>query len=115
MWEITAAISILFAAVLAASAIRKLTHAPGVVTSYRLAGVPEERLNLLAAVLLAAAGGLVVGVALPPLGVLTAGCLVAYFGTAIGFHLRSGDVRHLPSPVAHLAVALAILALHVAR
>ena len=115
MWEITAATSVLFAAVLAASAIRKLTHAAGVVASYRLAGVPEERLNLLAAVLLAAAGGLGVGVALPPLGTLTAGCLVLYFGMATGFHIRSGDVRHLASPVAHLSVALVILALHIAR
>jgi hypothetical protein len=115
MFEIAATLSVLFAAVLAASAIRKLTHAASVVESYRLAGVPEDRLNLLATILLAAAVGLLGGVVMRPLGLLTAGCLVAYFGAAISFHVRSGDRRHLASPVAHLAAAFVVLVLHVAR
>jgi hypothetical protein len=114
MSEITASLSVLFAAVLAASAIRKLTHVASVVESYRRAGVPEHRLNLLATVLLAAAAGLVGGIVLPELGVLTAGCLILYFGTAIAFHVRNGDARHLVSPVAHLTLAFAVLFLHLA-
>jgi hypothetical protein len=50
-----------------------------------------------------------------PLGLLTASCLVLYFGAAVSFHLRNGDWRHMASPVAHLATAFVVLVLHVAR
>lgn len=94
----TAAVSVLLAALLTYSAIRKLSHDPSVVSSYAAAGVPEAWLNRLAALLLAGATGLIVGLAWRPLGVATAAALLAYFGVAISFHLRAGDAEHLPVP-----------------
>lgn len=40
----------------------------------------------------AAAAGLVAGVWLPVLGILTTGCLVLYFLAAIGMHVRMRDL-----------------------
>jgi hypothetical protein len=105
----TAVTSGLLAALLLYTAARKLSH------RYRLAGVPEPWLNPLAVLLLAAAAGLLVGLAWAPLGITAAGGLVAYFVIAVAFHLRAGDQRHLPTPVLMLALAITALALHLTR
>ena len=39
----------------------------------------------------AAVAGLLAGLWLPTLGLLTSGCLVAYFAIATAMHIRSGD------------------------
>jgi hypothetical protein len=106
-----AVVSGLLAALLAFSAVRKLSHAPDVVESYARAGVREEWLNPLAIVLIAAATGLVAGLFWRPLGIATAGALVVYFLVACSFHVRNGDVAHLPTPVLMLALAVAAVAL----
>jgi DoxX-like family len=111
----TAVTSGLLAALLIYTAARKLSHRPAVVHSYRLAGVPEPWLNPLAVLLLAAAAGLLVGLAWAPLGITAAGGLVAYFVIAVTFHLRAGDQRHLLTPVLMLALAITALALHLTR
>jgi hypothetical protein len=97
------------AAVLAFSAVRKLGHDAAVVESYRRAGVPEDRLDALAAILLAAASGLVVGVIWTPVGTATAIAVAVYFVVAVGFHVRSGDTRHALTPLT-IAVAAAVTA-----
>lgn len=94
----TTAVSLALAALLVLAALRKLGHRPEVVATYIRVGVPEERLNLLAALLLAGAAGLVVGLFATPVGIAAAVGLVAYFALAIGAHLR--------------ALALAALVLH---
>jgi len=91
-------VSSLLAAALVYTAVRKLTHAPKVVADYARAGVPESWLTPLAFLLIAAALGLVVGIAWAPLGMITAGALVAYFAVAIGFHVRHADARHAGTP-----------------
>jgi len=101
--------SLLLAALLAFAAIRKLSHGPDVVETYVRVGVPEERLDLLAALLLAGAGGLVLGIAWGPIGVAAACGVVAYFLVAIGAHIRAGDERNLPTPVAIELLAVATL------
>jgi DoxX-like family len=75
----------LLAALLAFSAVRKLSHAPDVVESYARAGVREEWLNPLAIVLLAGATGLVGGLLWEPLGLAAAGALIVYFLVACSF------------------------------
>jgi hypothetical protein len=105
------AISVLLAVLLAFAAIRKLSHRPQVVASYARAGVPERWLNPLAAVLLAAAAGLVVGLAWPPLSVVTAAMVVVYFIVAITFHVRAKDHSQLATPIVIEALALATLIL----
>jgi hypothetical protein len=104
-------VSAALAALLAAAAVRKLTPRPAVVRSYLRAGVSEERLNLLAAVLLAAAAGLLLGLAWAPIGIAAAAGVVVYFIAAVASHVRAGDAEHLPTPLAFEAIALAALVL----
>ena len=107
----TAAVSVLLAALLAFSAIRKLSHRPEVVEAYLRAGVPEDKLNYLAITLLAGAAGLVVGLFWDPLGLAAALALVVYFLVAMAFHLRAGDAEHLPTPLVMELLATAALVL----
>jgi hypothetical protein len=105
------AVSILLAAVLAFSAIRKLSHRPEVVQAYVRAGVPEDKLDYLAVTLLAGAAGLLVGLVWAPLGIAAALALVVYFLVAMAFHIRAGDAEHLPTPLVMALLAAAALAL----
>lgn len=107
-------VSVVLAAMLVATAVRKLGHAPDVVATYTRVGVPEARLNLLAAVLVAGAAGLVAGLAWAPLGIAAATGLVCYFAFAIGAHLRADDLKPLPTPVAFAVLAVAALVLRLA-
>jgi hypothetical protein len=110
----TAAVSALLAALLAFSAIRKLSHRPEVVEAYRRAGVPEDKLDYLAITLLAGAAGLVAGLLWAPLGLAAALALVVYFLVAMSFHLRAGDAEHLPTPLVMELLAAAVLVLRLA-
>lgn len=103
--------STLLAALLAFSAIRKLSHRPEVVESYLRAGVPEDKLDYLAVTLLAGAAGLLVGLLWAPLGMAAALALVVYFLVAMAFHIRAGDAEHLPTPLVMALLAAAALAL----
>ena len=103
--------SVLLAAIMVAAAARKLTHRAGVVAEYARVGVPEERLNHLALILLAGAAGLLIGLAWAPLGVAAAAGTVVYFVLAVVAHVRHGDAAHLAVPVAIELLALAALAL----
>ena len=107
-------VSVVLAALLVVTAARKLSHRPAVVATYRRVGVPEERLNQLAVLLLAGAAGLVAGLWWEPVGVAAAAALVAYFLLAIGAHLRTRDTANLPMPALYLALSAAALTLHVA-
>lgn len=107
----TIAVSLVLAALLLATAIRKLTHAPAVVETYRRVGVPERRLNLLAVILAAGAAGLVIGLWWQPLGVAAAVGLVVYFALAVAAHVRHHDLKPLPTPVVFLALSAAALVL----
>jgi hypothetical protein len=102
-------VSILLAALLVFTAVRKLSHRPEVVATYTRVGVPEERLDQLAWILLAGAAGLIAGVFWPPIGVAAGIGLVVYFLLAIAAHLRAGDARSLPVPVAMELLAIASL------
>jgi DoxX-like family len=105
-------VSMLLAVLIGYAAARKLTHRPEVVESYRRAGVPESWLDGLAALLLAAAAGLVVGVWWPLAGTAAAAGLVGYFAIAIGSHLRAKDTAQLATPVVLVVLAAAAFVLH---
>ena len=108
----TAAIaSVLLAAIMVVAAARKFTHRAGVVAEYARVGVPEDRLNHLALILLAGAAGLLVGLAWPPLGVAAAAGTVVYFLLAVAAHARHGDTANIAVPVAIELLALATLTL----
>jgi hypothetical protein len=102
-------VSILLAALLVFAAVRKLSHRPDVVASYTRVGVPEDRLDQLAWILLAGAAGLIAGLFWPPIGVAAGMGLVVYFLVAIAAHVRSGDARNLPVPVVMELLAVASL------
>jgi hypothetical protein len=109
-----AVVPILLAVLITFSAALKLTHRPAVVESYRKAGVPEAWLNGLAALLLAAAAGLIVGLWWPIAGIAAAVGLVAYFVLAVGFHIRANDAAHMFPPAILAVAAAALLGLHLA-
>ena len=111
MSTITAVVTVLLAAVLAIAAIRKLTHREDVVAAYAKVGVPEERLNQLAFVLLLGASGLLLGLAWVPIGIAACAGVLVYFALAIAAHVRHDDAANLPAPVAIESMALAVLAL----
>jgi DoxX-like family len=114
MFVATVVVSVLLAGVLARSAVQKLSHQERVVQSYRWAGVPEDRLDHLAVLLLAGAVGLLLGLLWAPLGIAAAAALVCYFAVAVAFHVRAGDARRLPTPLAMAAIAATALALRLA-
>jgi hypothetical protein len=106
-----AIVSVLLAALLVVSATIKLTRREPYVQGYLRVGVPEDRLNLLAVVLLAGAVGMLLGLGWAPIGLAAAGALVVYFAVAIAAHLRADDAASLPTPVAMEVIAVAALVL----
>jgi uncharacterized membrane protein YbjE (DUF340 family) len=109
MFASAAIVSSLLAALLAFSAIRKLSHRPEIVATYTRVGVPEDKLDYLALLLVAGSAGLVTGLFWGPLGVAAAAALVVYFLLAIGAHIRADDAVHLPTPVVIELMAVAAL------
>jgi hypothetical protein len=110
----TAIVSGLLAALLAFAAIRKLSHRERVVRTYTRVGVPDDKLDYLAIILLAGAAGLILGLLWAPIGVAAAIALIAYFIVAIAFHIRANDVENLPTPFAMASIAAAALVLRLA-
>ena len=109
MFAATATLSALLAAALAFSAIRKLSHEASVVQAYARAGVPEDKLDYLAAILLAATAALILGLYWAPIGIAAAIGLIIYFLVAVAFHVRANDARNLPTPLALALLAAAVL------
>lgn len=81
------------------------------VESYARVGVPEARLNALAGVLIAGAGGLVVGLIWAPIGAAAATGLAIYFVLAIIAHIRAGDTENSPTPIVMELLSVAALVL----
>ena len=110
----TMVVSGLLALLISYSAVLKLTHRPKIVEDYRRAGVPERWLNGLAALLLTAAAGLIIGHWWPIAGIAAAAGLVAYFALAVGFHVRAKDTKNAVTPVVLMLLAIAAVGLQVA-
>ncbi len=110
----TIIVSSLLAMALAFAAVRKLSHQTEVVASYTRVGVPEDKLNLLAVILLAGAAGLIVGLFLAPIGIAAAIGLIVYFVVAIASHVRHDDTANAPTPVVIELMAVAVLVLQLA-
>jgi hypothetical protein len=107
----TATVAASLAALMTYAAGRKLTHRPEVVATYARVGVPEERLNLLAATLIAGAVGLLLGLLWPPIGIAAAFATVVYFLVAIAAHIHNRDLAAVMTPVVMevLAAGAAVL------
>lgn len=105
---------VVLAGALVYSVVRKLGRRADVIESYRHAGVPEEWLPALAAVLIVGACGLVAGVIVAPLSIAASAGLVVYFLLAVVAHLRAGDRVHVGTPVVMALLSAAALILRVA-
>jgi uncharacterized membrane protein YphA (DoxX/SURF4 family) len=107
--------AVLLAAMLAMSAsmkLRKNEQAVAVISG--TVGVPLRFFPVLAALELAGAAGILIGLWLEPLGVAAAAGLVVYFVGAVVGHLRVGDIKGLTMPVPPLVLSIAVLALRLA-
>jgi hypothetical protein len=102
-------VSALLAAILAAAAVRKLSHREEVVASYERVGVPPDQLDHLAFILLAGAAGLVLGLFWAPIGIAAGIGVTCYFVLAIAAHIRHHDEQHLPTPLTIELLAIATL------
>jgi len=107
-------VTILFAAMVAFSAIAKIRRDPRVVhVIQEVVGVPLRFFPLLAACELAGALGLVLGIWSGWVGVAAGIGLVIYFVGAVVSHLRVGDVKGMGPAVFMLIAAGGALALRV--
>jgi uncharacterized membrane protein YphA (DoxX/SURF4 family) len=96
------------------SAALKLRKAEQVVTSIHGAvGVPMRFLPVLAALEVAGAVGILLGLNVEPLGVAAASGLVLYFVGAVIGHLRVGDTKGAGQPVLPLLLSVAVLVLRI--
>ncbi|MEU2372278.1 MULTISPECIES: DoxX family protein [Streptomyces] len=107
-------VTVLTAAVNVAIATADLAGARFVIANSAQVGVPRSWLPWLAALKLAGAAGLLLGVfvtALRPLGVAAACGLVLFYLGAIAFHLRARVLHNLAFPAFYLATATTSLTL----
>lgn len=113
MFTATVIVSVVLALVVVGSAAGKLTRQPRVVDMLTGLDVPEAWFPWLAAAEIAGGVGLLVGLAVPAVGIAAAVGLVAYFVGAVVTHRRAGDDQFVP-PAALALVALAALVLRIA-
>lgn len=104
----TIIVSAALAVILTASAFVKATSQPGIVEGMVAVGVPAERVPLLAIPVFAGAAGLVMGLWISWIGIAAAGGLVAYFGLAIGAHVRAKDPKMGTAVILFLGTAAAL-------
>jgi uncharacterized membrane protein YphA (DoxX/SURF4 family) len=105
-------VTVLLAAVCLNSAAMKVRENEQVLAViHGTVGVPKQYLPVLAALEVAGAAGILLGLWLQPLGVLAAAGLVAYFLGAVGGHLRVRDTKNLVMPLPPLVFAVAVLVL----
>lgn len=83
--------SILLALVATASAVPKLTSTRQMLDEATHLGIPRTGYVVIGALELAAAAGLLAGLAVSPLGIAAAGGLVLMMTGAVISHLRAGD------------------------
>ncbi len=106
-----AVLSILIALVALGSAIGTFLKVPRVVENITGVGITDAQLPLLAGLKLLGAIGVLVGFAVPAIGVAAAIGLTLYFLGAVAFHVRAGDGPDAFGPPLGLAVLAAAAAI----
>jgi hypothetical protein len=109
----SAVVSIVLAVMLVASAVMKFIRHEQVVTTIGGLGVPLNWFPFLGAAEVAGAVGLLVGLAVPAVGMAAAIGVIVYFIGAVITHLRAGD-HALAAPLVPGLLAVAALALRIA-
>lgn len=104
--------TVLLALICLNSAVMKLRRNEQVVAVIGgTVGVPARYFPVLAALEIAGAAGIVLGLWAAPLGIAAAVGLVAYFVGAVAGHLRVRDLKNLAMPLPPLVLAIAVLVL----
>ena len=106
-------VTVLLVAVLVGSAIGKLTRQPKLVEAIESVGLSADRLPQLAALEILGAVGLLVGFAVPLIGIAAAVGVIGYFVGAIFFHARAGHTAEVAAPAVILLIAVTALVLRV--
>jgi len=109
----TAVVSGLLALAVIGSAGGKLSKQPMIVEMLTGLGVPAGWLPRLAAAELAGGVGLLIGLAVAPIGIAAAIGLIAYFSGALITHVRAKD-NQIAGPVVLAGLAVAALVLRIA-
>jgi hypothetical protein len=111
VYAVVAAVTI---AANAGMAVADVTRARFVLANSEEVGVPAGWLPALAALKLAGAAGLLLGlVGVPGVGLAAAAGLVLFFVGAVGTHLRARVYHNIAFPAGYLALAVATLVLGV--
>jgi uncharacterized membrane protein YphA (DoxX/SURF4 family) len=104
--------TVLLALICLNSAVMKLRENEQVVAVIGgTVGVPARYFPVLAALEIAGAAGIVLGLWAAPLGIAAAVGLVAYLVGAVAGHLRVRDLKNLAMPLPPLVLAIAVLVL----
>jgi uncharacterized membrane protein YphA (DoxX/SURF4 family) len=107
-------VSVLLGLMALGSAMGKLTKAQTSVDTITGVGVPLAWFPWLGAAEILGGLGVIVGLAVAPLGVAAAGGLVLYFLGAVGAHLRKQDYQGARLPALPLLLSIAALILRLA-
>ena len=107
-------VTVLMVAVLLGSAAGKLTRQPKLVEAIESVGLSPDRLPQLATLEILGAVGLLVGFAVPLIGIAAAVGVVGYFIGAVFFHVRAGHTAEVTAPAILLLVAVIALVLRLA-
>jgi hypothetical protein len=104
-------ITIAAAAWIGFSAYATYTKAPWVVDNLAAYGVPRSWWPWLATAKTAGAAGLIVGLAIPPIGIAATIGIAIYFLAAVVTVIRAGAYSHVPYPLLYLAPVIVAAAL----
>ena len=105
-------VTVLLAAICLYSAAMKVRqHEQVLAVISGTVGVPKQYLPVLAALEIAGAAGILLGLRVEWLGVAAAAGLVLYFAGAVFGHLRVRDTKGVGQPVVPLLLSVAVLAL----
>ncbi len=107
-------VTLLAAAMAAFSAASVFVHAKWVVEPLASYGVPRSWWPWLGTAKALGAAGLLVGLAVPLIGVLAGIGLVAYFSGAVVTVLRARSYSHVPFPLMYMAPVVGSLAVGMA-
>lgn len=100
----------LLVALLVGTGIGKIKRAKPIVHNLEASDVPRKAFTPLGSLELLGALGVTVGLLIPPLGILTAVCLICYFTGAVLTHIRAGDKNIAPAE-SGLTMSIIVLAL----
>ena len=109
MNTMTTIMALVLAAIAIVSAMGKLKKMPQVIESMTHVGVKPNQIPVLAYLEIAGALGLLIGIAVPLLGLVSAVALMLYFLGAVVAHIRVKDKFKDFGPALFLAVLFGIL------